>query len=376
LPPLFSSDGRFLVLTTRPNGVRIWDAATGDPISPPLAHAGVVESASFSSDGRVLLTACDRAARVWSLSVDDRTADDWLRLAQLLSCSRMHAQGGRPVPLLPDELRAAWDELRRKSASAFVVAPRDAITWHAEAARACEKIGRWDAALPHLEHLAVHDPERLDLYARRGRAYAEAGQWSRAAADFEKAATLAADNRWLWYRHAVVRLHLDEHEGYRRVCADMLDRFGSSKDLDAAQLAAWTGSLAPAPQAEADRLVVAAERAVKDNPKNHARLLTLGAALYRARRYQDAVRTLDEAVKIWGKGDTTWDWLFLAMAHHHLGSTGPAKTNFDKAAKWIDQRQVKGADGIPTSTLFWSDRLELAQLRREAESLLNEAPRK
>ena len=37
---------------------------------------------------------------------------------------------------------------------------------------------------------------------------------------------------------------------------------------------------------------------------------------------------------------------------------------------------MKGADGKITSTLFWSDRLELTLLRREAESYLSEGPRK
>jgi WD40 repeat protein/tetratricopeptide (TPR) repeat protein len=375
-PPLFSADGRLLVLSSRPSGVRVFVAATGDPVSPPLGHPIPVESVTFSSDGRMLLTASDRAARVWSLNADDRTADDWLLLAQLLSCSRMNREGGRPVPLLPDELRAAWDHLRRKSAGAFVVAPKDTITWHSEAARVCEKNGRWSAALPHLERLADKDRERPDLFARRGRAHAEAGQWKRAAADFEKAASLAPDRHAHWFRHALIRLQLGEKDTYQQVRVGMLDRFESSRDLVAAQQAAWAGSLAPAPQKVADRLVAAAERAVKDSPRNHAYLLTLGAALYRANRHEDTVRTLNEAIKIWGKGDTPWDWLYLAMAHHHLGAAEPAKANFDLAVRWIDQRNVIGPDGATTSTLFWSDRLELTLLRREAERALSEPPLK
>jgi WD40 repeat protein/tRNA A-37 threonylcarbamoyl transferase component Bud32 len=362
-PPVFSPDGRFLVMSSRPDGVRIWDSATGDPVSPPLSHPGPVESVAFSSDGRLLLTASDRAARVWSLSTDERTADEWLRLAQLLSCSRMHAQGGRPVPLSPDELRSAWNAARGKSVDAFAIAPKDLITWHAEAARGCEKNGRWQAALPHLERLAELDSERLDLFARRGFAHAQVGQWKRAAADFEKAASAAPDKHQLWYRHALVRLHLEERDNYRRVCTGMLHRFESSNDIAAAQLAAWTGALAPGPETEAARLVTVAERAVKDSPRNHARLLTLGAALVRARRYDEAVRILDEAVADWGKDDTAWDWLFLAMAHHHLGANDLARANAEKAARWIDK----------AGTLYWSDRLELTLLRRETEGYLKQA---
>ncbi|MCI0743225.1 MAG: protein kinase [Gemmataceae bacterium] len=366
-PPLFSSDGRLVVLTSQPVGVRIWDAATGDPVTPNLGHPGAVKSVAFSPDDRLLLTASDRAARVWQLTADGRDADDWLKLAQLLSCTRMHAQGGRPVPLGPDELRAAWDELRRKSPADFMSTTTDKITWHVEAARASERIGQWQAVLSHLERLAALDPERPNLIARKGRAHAELGQWDQAAADFEKATNFAADNYRYWYRHALVRLHLNDQDTYRRVSADMLARFGPATDPSAAQLAIWTSSLSAVPHTEGAKLVPIAERAVKESPQNHARLLTLGAALYRAGRFDDAVQKLDEAIKVWGKGDTPWDWLFLAMAHHRLGQADLAKSNLDRAARWIDQRTSKGASG----TLLWSNRLELALLRREAEATLS-----
>ncbi|MCI0361384.1 MAG: protein kinase, partial [Planctomycetaceae bacterium] len=225
-PPLFSSDGRLVVLTSHPFGVRLWDAVTGDPVTPPLGHPEPVKSVAFSPDDRLLLTASDRAARVWHVTADSRDADDWLQLAQLLSCTRMHAQGGRPVSLGPDKLRAAWDELRRRFPADFMTTSTDKITWHAEAARASEKIGQWQAALAHLERLAALDPERPKLFAGRGRAHAELGHWDQAAADFEKATTLDADNYRYWYRHALVRLHRNEQDAYRRVCADMLARFG------------------------------------------------------------------------------------------------------------------------------------------------------
>ena len=39
-------------------------------------------------------------------------------------------------------------------------------------------------------------------------------------------------------------------------------------------------------------------------------------------------------------------------------------------------RYFLDADGKPASTLLWSNRLELTLLRREAERLLNQVPRK
>jgi WD40 repeat protein/Flp pilus assembly protein TadD len=366
-PPLFSPDGRLLVLGS-PAGVRVWDAATGDPISPPLLHPAEVESVAFSPDGRLLLTTSDHAARVWLLSAEERSADDLLLLAQLLSCARRHAEGGRLMPSTSDELARAWDELRTKFPGDFTTPPQDEAAWEAEAARACERVFQWDAALFHFERLIAREPGRPDLHDRKGNASAELGRWAEAAAAFEKATALGTHRPQPWYQHALLRLHLADRNAYRRVCVDMLDHFGSSKDVAAAQLTAWTCSLANAPEDESARLVAIAERALAASPKDHSRLLTLGVALYRAGRNKDAVDKLNEALEVGGQEDAVRDCLFLALAHHRLGQAERARTYFERASRSIGQAMKQGA-GSPR--LSWSDRLEFALLRREVETVLN-----
>src|SRR5262249_17035887 len=248
--------------------------------------------------------------------------------------ARAHPDGGRLVPLRADELAVAWEKVRAKFPGDFTTPPGDAAAWHAEAARACERARQWGAALSHLERLSAWAPGRPEIHDRQGLARAELGRWAQAAADFEKATTLGADRPSPWYRHALLRLHLGDRDAYRRACADMLARFGPAKDAADAQLAAWTGALASGPAEEAARRVAVAERALADRPKDHARLLTLGAALYRAGRHQDAVRTLNESLQVWGKDDAVWDWFFLAMAHHRLGQAEQARKYFERASRW------------------------------------------
>ncbi len=62
----FSADGRWLVTASGVNTARVWEAATGQPVSPPLKHQNLVTHATFSPNGEWVVTASnDRTARVW-----------------------------------------------------------------------------------------------------------------------------------------------------------------------------------------------------------------------------------------------------------------------------------------------------------------------
>jgi WD40 repeat protein/serine/threonine protein kinase len=62
----FSPDGHRVVTASRDHTARVWDADTGEAVTPPLRHDDIVWKARFSPDGRYVVTAGrDRTARVW-----------------------------------------------------------------------------------------------------------------------------------------------------------------------------------------------------------------------------------------------------------------------------------------------------------------------
>jgi len=96
-------DSRWLATATENQSVRVWDATTGKPVSPPIEHPSAVNSVEFSPDGRWVATASDDfTARVW----DARTGS-------LISICRGHDSNVSRASFSPDSrwLVTAGDDL-------------------------------------------------------------------------------------------------------------------------------------------------------------------------------------------------------------------------------------------------------------------------
>ncbi|MDQ3565112.1 MAG: hypothetical protein M3436_13555 [Pseudomonadota bacterium] len=75
------------MLSTVENAARLWDATTGKEIITLQGHDSIVASATFSPDGKTLVTAsADRTARVWQTetpSLGELISKACRRLAQI-----------------------------------------------------------------------------------------------------------------------------------------------------------------------------------------------------------------------------------------------------------------------------------------------------
>ena len=205
--------------------------------------------------------------------------------------------------------------------------------------------------------------------------YAELGQWEKAAADFAMAVEQQKHEPTHSYRLALTFLQRGDVTAYRKLCADMIGRFDSMAKTDPTHLAVWTCVLAPDAVADWDVPLQLAKVGLDDKSKSNLALSNLGALLFRAGRFEEALKRLTEAERTYQPEDDKWssnaeNWLFLALIHQRLGHAAEAKIWHDKASQWINQETQKSNESASGNPLPWSQRLCLQLLSREAGELL------
>jgi WD40 repeat protein len=408
----FSADGTRVVTTGGDGAARVWDAATGEPLTPPLLHGEALLGAAFRPDGRRLVTVgkettarvwdvvtgqpltprmplndarlrraltlsrsgpprrfaltWEQAVRLWDLDLatDGHPPDDLVLQAHLLASHALDAHGGL-TPLKGDALRQAWEELRARHPSPPAPSAAEVLAWHRRSADACVKGRSWHGALMHLDRLTEAEPKSPGNWLDRGRAHAELEQWDQAAADYERAMAAGAAGEPVWRELALLQLACGQPAGYRQACAHLLDHFGQTNDPNTANNLAWACILGPDATANPEEIVHLAERAVRAN-RTWVTLNTLGAALYRAGRLDEAVQRLTEADSRHEKQGSALDQVFLALAHHGRGDDARARACLAAADRlWKDESQASLASPA------WVVRLDFQLLRREAEAQLN-----
>ena len=104
-----SPDGRRLVTASFDKTARVWDADTGQPVSPPLKHESLVIDASFSPDGqRVVTASVDQAARVWD-AISGQPVTPPLKHGWIVRHAIFSPDGRRVLTASQDSTTRVWD---------------------------------------------------------------------------------------------------------------------------------------------------------------------------------------------------------------------------------------------------------------------------
>jgi tetratricopeptide (TPR) repeat protein len=247
---------------------------------------------------------------------------------------------------------------------------------------------RWDDAHAALTRALGLRPDHVPAWVERGELYGRLGLWDLAAADYARVFELQEPDTTLnWYRHALLRLHVGDAEGYRQVYRRMRERFSGTQRRFFAQELLRTCVLAPGADADLDLLAKGIESLAGGDPRSWYDLYILGMAHYRAGQNDRAILRLRESLVV----EPHWlprllSYPVLAMAYHRLGQVVEARQALEKATQAIDQwtqSRRTGPGGKPWVVhqgatadwpVAWWDILEILLYHREARVLLDGSP--
>ena len=224
--------------------------------------------------------------------------------------------------------------------------------------------GQWDEAEAAFDEVVRARPYNASSWIARGGFRIARGQPERASADFAVAIRLEPEN----LRFAALMPCRCWPKATRPACDKRAPTCSvdsaARRDPETANLVAWFCVLGPDSVADREAPVRLAELAVNGRagePRGPIYLNTLGAALYRAGRFEESIRRLEEAYpearwqELYPRTGCSWPWLII-----NLGIATEAR-------RWLDRFQTYKANEKPDA--FW-DELEIRLLRTEAEALI------
>jgi eukaryotic-like serine/threonine-protein kinase len=403
-----SPDGRRLVTASFDRTIKLWDTATGREIFTLRGHTAGVVALAFSLDGnRIASGGIDHTARVWdatplpteALRADDdryrrkvatleqlKAAEEDAQRAKILAggsqwgmAAEAFARAIEKEPekiqlrcQLVDALLQVGDRSRVGPASDDILKRigNDGRSVQAAVATGVCRLARQAITDPAMRQ-AVHTLALATDELQQGLILGQYGQWDLAATVFTKHVEVNhSDDRpealGCFGLQLLSLLEMGDLPGYRSASGKLVSQYSKTSDPNSLNSAAWFCTYAPDAVADLAVPVQMAEKALAGYPPVLKRLAlnTLGAALYRAGRFDEAIARLDESVKASDGVGVPQDWAFLAMAHRKKG-------NDNEARSWLEKlRSHKPDEKAGLST----DVVECRMFLKEAEALLREPP--
>jgi tetratricopeptide (TPR) repeat protein len=291
------------------------------------------------------------------------------------------------VRLQPDEALHHWwlasalqaKDLWEDAIDEYLVAicfQPDMALAHSGLGSALDKKGLVADAIAAYREASRLQPDSPGISFGLGGVHARVGQWGPAAAAFARGLEIDKDpnNLRAWYVGLPLLLAARDEAGYRRLCRQMLERFGQSKDLITAEWTAKTCALIPDAVADfkpveqlADRLVTGTEK----HPSYRFFVLVKALVEYRAGRPAEAVRWAERyAPSAGGNEFDAFVFATLSMARHRQGNADKARAALASAKAILTRRMPDPANGRPFTA--WHEWLHADVLVREAEALVKE----
>jgi WD40 repeat protein/serine/threonine protein kinase len=304
-------------------------------------------------------------------------SDDSLRVWLNGELLHEYPTGRAPAPdedRIPATLRPGWNVVLAKVVNStgqhglYLRVSGDP----AEVAAALAETGPPDKILGYLDRQVLRGrPDEAALRFRRGFLRAQFGRWQAAAADYARGLKLDPSNQENWYHSAAVSLEQGARDAYRRQCAEMQRRFGTTNNPQIAERTAKICLLVPDAAGDRGLLFRLAQRAVTRTERSgiypHFQWVK-GLADYRAGRFKEALAWLRKSQeRLPGPVFKMQAQLLVGMSLYRLGQRDAARQALAEAVRVMERHAPRqgGDRGV-----VWFDWAFCQTIRGEAEALV------
>ena len=305
-----------------------------------------------------LLSHGDHQAALWHTDLmTSSRPDDWFA----------HALRARALSALGDAANAVVEDSR----AVALASAGQGLAWEMHRVFDALHARNWSEAVEALNVVLAIRPEDKALQLERAWARARLGDWAGAGDDMEEGGKGQKLSILFFYHRALLSLNAGDSKAYRRVC----ERILRSRAMAAAAsdpifdtLTGWICGLGPdglddyRPALDLVRPLAHPGAGLGDRKA----LISYGALLYRAGRYDEAIACLMRDQTEWKDQGSSQGLAFSAMAHQRLGNHQEALRCL---AKIVDQEVPTGR----SSDEFWNN-VEIRTLRQEAVRLTSGVP--
>jgi tetratricopeptide (TPR) repeat protein len=364
-------------------------------------------------------------ARHWRYADEAELHGQWFAVQWHLSRILEETQNDVAALRRRSRAYAETQQWERAVADLERIDSQDSSTWPdwQLAGDANRKLKRWSVALANYRRALETNRDSAYLLTGAVDAAAELAEWDAVEEYLRRLAQQHPDSHEILTQLAAVSLHRGDVPAYVENCHRLIEKSAKETNPQIANAVSWTCSLSEQPVAPEAALRLA-ETARNSDLTSDRYANTLAAALYRLKRYTEAVEVLEQARRMrttnvftaaerafrppmtqestavgrqvpyvdpsgadslqlyQSSRGSVWDWLYLAMAQFHLGKLDDAKRSLDVAECWFGEcglateaatrKRAANSEIGPydLSLIPWSRRLELQILRGQARRLI------
>jgi eukaryotic-like serine/threonine-protein kinase len=227
-----------------------------------------------------------------------------------------------------------------------------------------------------LPRSTMSQSQRAEALAARANIRAQNGRWREAAADYASLIELEPTDHLSYHLLAPLLVQSGDLEGYRRLCARLLARCGSTNDPFVAERMAKACLILPGSGVDLAAVGQLAETAVtvgKNDPSLPFFQFVKGFAEYRQDHFASAIEWEQKAFATPRVDFRDAEaWMVLAMAYDQLKRTDEAHNALAKGIEIINRHVPKPESGYIGRD--WNDWLIAQALMKEAKELIEGLP--